>query len=185
MGPVPRRPLDDEELPPSKVQKLTPGSNATVSPLKRSAPKNGVENVPRSRKKQVAKGTKPIAAGKVQKTTSNDRSATQASRRGTKSPEDHHRRKPGKVPADKHNGGEPAQGSSSQKGLATSLPPLSRIEEIFSDLVKNACKKGFGKAVEGLSGKIFRIATACSGTEAPILALQEIQRGSSIHIVRI
>ena len=49
------------------------------------------------------------------------------------------------------------------------LPPISNIEEIFADLTSRA--DGLKELVDSLDGKPLKIATMCSGTESPILAL--------------
>jgi hypothetical protein len=65
-------------------------------------------------------------------------------------------------------------------GLATvdasldSLPPIVAIPEIFADIVKRVPKlKG---VAEHVKGRKIRIATMCSGTESPLLALDLIQK---------
>ncbi|KAK5129398.1 hypothetical protein LTR08_003285 [Meristemomyces frigidus] len=58
------------------------------------------------------------------------------------------------------------------KGLALNLPPISDINDIFRDMTENAVRLGLGKALEHLSSRPLRIATMCSGTESPLLALQ-------------
>lgn len=67
----------------------------------------------------------------------------------------------------------------STKEVRQDLPPLSSISEIFLDITKKA-NKGFGTAgkmedvVNHLRGRPLRVATMCSGTESPMLALQMI-----------
>lgn len=63
--------------------------------------------------------------------------------------------------------------------LDSKKPPLSNIEEIFNDLVKNAFKYGFRDAIETLREvcPTIKIATMCSGTESPLLAVTETERG--------
>ncbi|KAK8153048.1 hypothetical protein IWX90DRAFT_409460 [Phyllosticta citrichinensis] len=60
----------------------------------------------------------------------------------------------------------------SKRGLDPNLPPLSDIQDIFTDLTQKALDSGLGKALEVLAGTKLRIATMCSGTESPLLALQ-------------
>ncbi|KAK3061597.1 hypothetical protein LTS18_005844, partial [Coniosporium uncinatum] len=64
----------------------------------------------------------------------------------------------------------------SSKSLDLSLPPMSRIEDMFLDLTKKAMNEGFGDVLEHLGGRHLRFATMCSGTESPLLALQEVQK---------
>jgi site-specific DNA-cytosine methylase len=54
-------------------------------------------------------------------------------------------------------------------------PPISNTTEIFADQLKNFMKKSskFNDAINHLSGRKLKVATMCSGTESPILALME------------
>lgn len=57
-----------------------------------------------------------------------------------------------------------------------SLPPLSDLDDIFGDIVENAMDKTRVKeAMENCIGKQLRVATMCSGTESPLLAMGRIQ----------
>ena len=59
-----------------------------------------------------------------------------------------------------------------------SLPPISDLGAMFHDMLSNASEKTpWLEALEILSGKQIRIATMCSGTESPLLALEKIQNG--------
>ncbi|KAK5711670.1 hypothetical protein LTR17_018305 [Elasticomyces elasticus] len=60
------------------------------------------------------------------------------------------------------------------KGLDLSLPPLSDASEMFADLTANALKLGLDEVTKHLSGRRIRVATMCSGTESPLLALQMV-----------
>ena len=54
------------------------------------------------------------------------------------------------------------------------LPPLSNIDEIFRDIVKsNPDLKDVASAVDG---RRLRVATMCSGTESPLLAMTMISQ---------
>lgn len=61
--------------------------------------------------------------------------------------------------------------------LASDLPPLHTLTEIFADMASNALKLGFGHVLSRLGSRPLRVATMCSGTEAPLLALELIQTG--------
>lgn len=65
--------------------------------------------------------------------------------------------------------------SSKVKGLDESLPPLNRIDDIFLDLTTKALDKGLDKCLQHLDGQPLRVATMCSGTESPLLALEMIR----------
>ena len=54
------------------------------------------------------------------------------------------------------------------------LPPIASIPKMFDDLVTRAAK--LDKVVDRLNGRKLRVATMCSGTEAPLLALRMITR---------
>jgi site-specific DNA-cytosine methylase/SNF2 family DNA or RNA helicase len=62
-------------------------------------------------------------------------------------------------------------------GLDLSLPPLHKVEDIFSDITDKALGFGLQSAVDDLKARKrpFRVATMCSGTESPLLALRMIQ----------
>lgn len=54
------------------------------------------------------------------------------------------------------------------------LPPLTNISEIFKDLVNHIPQ--FIDFAKRFKGKKIRVATMCSGTESPLLALEQISR---------
>lgn len=54
------------------------------------------------------------------------------------------------------------------------LPPISRNSDIFQDLTNKAMTNNFGAVIKHLNGHKLRVATMCSGTESPILALDLI-----------
>lgn len=56
-----------------------------------------------------------------------------------------------------------------------SLPPISDINEIFEDMVERI-QEELEKVAETLAGQKIRVATVCSGTEAPLLAFSQISR---------
>lgn len=57
---------------------------------------------------------------------------------------------------------------------ASDLPPIHDIPTIFSDLVSRIPK--IGDVAQHVSGRKLRVATMCSGTESPLLALELIQK---------
>ncbi|KIK50592.1 hypothetical protein GYMLUDRAFT_51100 [Collybiopsis luxurians FD-317 M1] len=59
-------------------------------------------------------------------------------------------------------------------GLSTHLPPLNDLSDIFHDLVGRT--PGIKDVALRLSGRKLRVATMCSGTESPLLALEFIQQ---------
>ncbi|KAJ5146489.1 C-5 cytosine methyltransferase [Penicillium bovifimosum] len=65
----------------------------------------------------------------------------------------------------------------SKRYLATNLPPLYRLPDIFADMASKAQELGFERVLSQLGGRPLRVATMCSGTEAPLLALELIQTG--------
>ncbi|KAJ5591523.1 uncharacterized protein N7459_001892 [Penicillium hispanicum] len=60
--------------------------------------------------------------------------------------------------------------------LRGDLAPIHSLEEIFHDLAAKALRLGFGKVLQRLAGRPLRVATVCSGTESPLLALEMIQK---------
>lgn len=61
--------------------------------------------------------------------------------------------------------------------LRADLPPIYSLEEIFEDLIARALRLGFAKVLKQLGGRPLRVATVCSGTESPLLALEMVQKG--------
>ncbi|MCJ1251824.1 hypothetical protein MMC30_009062 [Trapelia coarctata] len=70
-------------------------------------------------------------------------------------------------------GGKGKVGSSI--GLDLTRKPMYKIKDIFEDLTKQAMALGFQTVLEWLKHQHLKIATMCSGTESPILALQMIK----------
>ncbi len=60
-------------------------------------------------------------------------------------------------------------------GLNDHLPPMNNIHDIFADLTNNALGRGLGDFLEALGSGRLKVATLCSGTESPLLALQMVQ----------
>jgi site-specific DNA-cytosine methylase len=60
------------------------------------------------------------------------------------------------------------------KGLNTELPPLSSIEAIFKDITAKALSLGLRETLK-TNPMPLRIATMCSGTESPLLAIEMVQ----------
>ena len=69
-------------------------------------------------------------------------------------------------------------GKRSKYEVGENLPPLHEPGPTFHDLTLNALNKTpLMEALKTLSDKQINIATMCSGTESPLLALAEIQNG--------
>ncbi|KAF3480333.1 uncharacterized protein GIQ15_05680 [Arthroderma uncinatum] len=66
-------------------------------------------------------------------------------------------------------------GERPKPGLDRSLPPISKIEDIFEDLTSRALQNGLGSFLDHIGPRKLRVATMCSGTESPLLALEMIQ----------
>ena len=69
--------------------------------------------------------------------------------------------------------------SQSRKRIRKDLPPLSNIYDIFDDLVKSSQQQAitsegsaFLNVLEELGSRKLRIATVCSGSESPLIALK-------------
>jgi site-specific DNA-cytosine methylase len=60
------------------------------------------------------------------------------------------------------------------KGLNTELPPLSSIDDIFKDITAKALSLGLREALKTTPVPL-RVATMCSGTGSPLLALEMVQ----------
>lgn len=68
--------------------------------------------------------------------------------------------------------------TSAAKYLDESLPPMERLEDIFQDFVDKALSLGFADVLRRLGNRPLRVATVCSGTESPLLALEMITEGT-------
>lgn len=69
------------------------------------------------------------------------------------------------------------------KYLDERLPPMDSLEDIFQDLVAKALDLGFADVLRRLGDRPLRVATVCSGTESPLLALEMIMQGMfQIHL---
>lgn len=66
-----------------------------------------------------------------------------------------------------------------KSGIDESLPPLHDIKDIFRDLTSKGLNLGFQKVIDHLGRRKLKIATMCSGTESPILALDLISESKS------
>jgi hypothetical protein len=73
-----------------------------------------------------------------------------------------------------HEGPHPKK-QGKAKGLETKLPPMSHIKSIFADLAGKAMAAGFSEVLRVLGIRPLNVATMCSGTESPILALRCVQ----------
>jgi hypothetical protein len=67
------------------------------------------------------------------------------------------------------------------KGIDLSLPPLSNIQDCMVDMTAKATEFGLCEALKILGDRPIRVATMCSGTESPLLALDEISKGQSFY----
>ncbi|CAG7963452.1 unnamed protein product [Penicillium olsonii] len=66
--------------------------------------------------------------------------------------------------------------------LAYDLPPLHSLEEIFAHMARKALGLGLEHVLSQLGNRPLRVATMCSGTEAPLLALEMIQTGMDLQL---
>lgn len=68
----------------------------------------------------------------------------------------------------------PAASSKNTSSESSDLPPIHDIAAIFSDIV--ARMPEMKSVAKHLQGRPLRVATMCSGTESPLLALELIRR---------
>jgi hypothetical protein len=59
--------------------------------------------------------------------------------------------------------------------LALSLPPLYKLSDIYKSLADKAIGLGLDQVLEHLGERQLRVVTVCSGTEAPLLALEMVK----------
>jgi hypothetical protein len=67
-------------------------------------------------------------------------------------------------------------------GVQEHLRPIHKIPDIFADMTENALKVGLVDFLKHLSGRKLKVATMCSGTESPILALQLFGEGEKCAV---
>ncbi|RHZ71269.1 hypothetical protein CDV55_103969 [Aspergillus turcosus] len=71
---------------------------------------------------------------------------------------------------------QPYSGPMSAKTrLASHLPPLYKLEDIYEHMTKRALELNFDDVLAHLGSKPLRVVTMCSGTESPLLALEMVQ----------
>jgi len=68
-----------------------------------------------------------------------------------------------------------------KNGINEGLPPITNIVEIFDDITKKAINLGLGKAIQHLGSRKLKLATMCSGTESPVLALELVSESKPDH----
>jgi hypothetical protein len=83
------------------------------------------------------------------------------------------------IDIDQEDEDEDEVGTTSRKEKNTSpedstLPPISRLPDIFLDIVSRLTE--VNTLAEHIKGRTLRVATMCSGTESPLLALNLISR---------
>lgn len=61
-----------------------------------------------------------------------------------------------------------------KRGYEPELEPLTTHGQIFEHMTARACEHGLFEAMEYLQDKTLRVATMCSGTDSPIMALERI-----------
>jgi hypothetical protein len=78
---------------------------------------------------------------------------------------------------------KPASASSRKGGMTWDFghPPLNNIEEIFAHMTNRGVELGLQPAIEELKGRPINVATMCSGTESPLIALEMISAGMAIY----
>lgn len=91
----------------------------------------------------------------------------------------------GIIPAAKGKADPPQKTKSGEgrdtKGLSLDLPPMDNINRVFEDITSKAFTKlDFDAAIKFFDNRPVRVATMCSGTESPLLALGMISDGG-IH----
>lgn len=64
-----------------------------------------------------------------------------------------------------------------QLGVDENLPPLNNFDDYLSQYIDKLMAAGFGKVIDHLNGRKVLVATACSGTDAPILFLNALSEG--------
>ncbi|KAH2162340.1 hypothetical protein KXW33_001203 [Aspergillus fumigatus] len=72
---------------------------------------------------------------------------------------------------------QPYSGTMSAKTrLASHLPPLYKLEDIYDHMTKRALELNFDDVLSHSGSRPLRVVTMCSGTESPLLALEMVQK---------
>lgn len=68
--------------------------------------------------------------------------------------------------------------------LALDLPPMHNLDDIYATITRHAMNNGLGGFLDHMQqiDRPLRVATVCSGTESPLLALEMVQKCKSISI---
>jgi chemotaxis protein histidine kinase CheA len=113
--------------------------------------------------------------------SSTEEKKTKPSKSASKSKMASKNTKAGKKPKAKNSDDEDASDADSPitkqqsgKSIAYDLPPMHDLPTIFSDLVGHIPQ--IKKVAERIQGRKLRVATMCSGTESPLLALDLIRK---------
>lgn len=73
---------------------------------------------------------------------------------------------------------DPVLGWKADKSITGDLPPIHNLGDITTDITKKSLKyEGTQEMLRDLEGREIRVATMCSGTESPLLALEMIFDG--------
>ena len=70
--------------------------------------------------------------------------------------------------------GKPLENWVYKLGIRLDEAPMHDISKIFADMTQKALDAGFKDVLKSLGNRKLRVATMCSGTEAPILFLNEL-----------
>ena len=62
--------------------------------------------------------------------------------------------------------------NSNKSKLDLTLPPMHQINEIFDDIALKAKEAGIESFLDHIGSRKLKVATMCSGTEAPVMALE-------------
>ncbi|KAF1848463.1 uncharacterized protein K460DRAFT_308788 [Cucurbitaria berberidis CBS 394.84] len=62
------------------------------------------------------------------------------------------------------------------KGIDLNLPPINNINDVFADMTARAVELGLCEALKNLKGQVINVATMCSGTESPLIALELLSK---------
>ncbi|PLB48961.1 hypothetical protein P170DRAFT_464536 [Aspergillus steynii IBT 23096] len=68
--------------------------------------------------------------------------------------------------------------------LAEGLPPIHDLEEMYRLMTSKALELGLDEALKHMGSRPLRVATVCSGTESPLLALEMVRCHLETHFDR-
>jgi hypothetical protein len=81
---------------------------------------------------------------------------------------------------DEHQGKQDTSPVFSESGINEKLKPCLNLVDMFADMTRKALENGFADVLKMSQERCLKVATMCSGTESPVMALQMIANGKCL-----